>query len=87
MQTQDTREGMYEGVIACYLAEYIDEDEFWDVIDTRIYAKHETVIDYIEFVTEGSGYFYAWLEEDQANELITACPTLREHLIRKGFDV
>jgi len=86
-QTEDNREGMYEGVIACYLAEYIDSEEFWEVIDGRIYADHETVLDFIEFVTEGSGYIYAWLEPDQANDLITACPSLKEHLIRKGFDV
>ena len=49
-QTDDNREGMYEGVIACYLAEYIDSEEFWEVIDNRIYADHETVIDFIEIV-------------------------------------
>ena len=75
-QTDDNREGMYEGVIACYLAEYIDSEEFWEVIDNRIYADHETVIDFIEIVTEGSGYIYAWLEEDQSKDLISACPTL-----------
>jgi len=86
-QTDDNREGMYEGVIACYLDERIDSEEFWEVIDNRIYAEHETVLDFIEFVTEGSGYIYAWLDDDQSNDLITACPTLKEHLIRKGFDV
>ena len=86
-QTQDNREGMYEGVIACYLDERIDSEEFWEVIDNRIYAEHETVLDFIEFVTEGSGYIYAWLDDDQSNDLITACPSLKEHLIRKGFDI
>ena len=52
-QTEDNRQGMYEGVIACYLAEYIDSDEFWEVIDNHIYAEHETVVDFIEWVTEG----------------------------------
>ena len=87
MQTQDNKEGMDEGVIACYLDERIDSEEFWEVIDNRIYAEHETVIDFIELVTIDSGYIYAWLEPDQANELIVSCPTLKEHLIRKGFDV
>ena len=86
-QTNDNRQGMYEGVIACYLDERIDSEEFWEVIDNRIYADHEIVLDFIESVTEGSGYIYAWLGEDESNDLITACPTLKEHLIRKGFDV
>ena len=87
MQTEDNREGIYEGVITCYLADYLDAEEFWEVIDSRIYAEHETVINFIEFVTEGSGFIYAWLNPDRANELIMACPSLKQHCIRKGFDV
>ena len=85
-QTNDNRQGMYEGVIACYLDERIDSEEFWEVIDNRIYADHEIILDFIESVTEGSGW-HAWLSEDESNDLITACPTLKEHLIRKGFDI
>jgi len=88
-QTDDNRQGMYEGVIACYLDERIDSEEFWEVIDNRIYADHETVLDFIEWVTDvpGGHNSLAWLSEDEANELIVSCPTLKEHLIRKGFDV
>jgi|TARA_R110000765_G_C18717614_1_gene583848 hypothetical protein len=86
MQTDDNREGIYEGVIACYLADYLDGDEFWSVIDGSVYADHETVLKYIEFVTVDSGFMYAWLDEDRANELVSTCPSLEEHLKRKGHD-
>ena len=46
MQTEENREGMYEGIIACYLQDYIDSEEFWEVIDNRIFADHEKVIDF-----------------------------------------
>jgi hypothetical protein len=81
MQTDDNRQGMYEGVIACYLDERIDSVEFWEVIDNRIYAEHETVLDFIKLVTVDSGYIYAWLESEQANDLISACPTVEANAI------
>ena len=83
-QTEDNRQGMYEGVIACYLAEYIDSDEFWEVIDNHIYAEHETVVDFIEWVTEGRSNLLAWLEEDKSKDLILACPTLEK--LHKTYD-
>ena len=74
MQTDDNREGMYEGLINCYLADYMDSEDFWEVIDSRIYADHETVIKFISNVTEGSGFIYAWLDSDKSIDLIGACP-------------
>ena len=78
-QTEDNRQGMYEGVIACYLAEYIDSDEFWEVIDNHIYAEHETVVDFIEFLIES----YT-IDEDKLRDLISACPTLEK--LHKTYD-
>jgi len=73
-QTDDNRQGMYEGVIACYLAEYIDSEEFWGVIDDHIYADHETVLEFIKWVTEGSSNPLGWLEAIYSQDLISACP-------------
>ena len=76
-QTDDNRQGMYEGVISCYLAEYIDSEEFWSVIDNYIYAEHETVLEFIKWVTVGADHnSLAWLDEDKSRDLISACPTL-----------
>ena len=87
-QTEDNRLGMLEGVITCFVAEYLDAEDFWYVIDSHIYADHENVLDFIESVTRGEDFNqFGWLEADQSNELITACPTLKEHLKRKGFNV
>ena len=78
MQTEENREGMYEGIIACYLQDYIDSEEFWEVIDSRIYADHEKVIDFIKFVTIDNGFIYAWLDSDKSLDLITNCPSYQE---------
>ena len=78
MQTDDNREGIYEGLITCYLADYMDSEEFWEVIDSRIYADHETVIEFIKLVTIDNGFVYAWLDSEKALDLITNCPSYRE---------
>ena len=43
-QTEDYRIGMIEGVLSCYLAEVIDEGEFWATIDYPICAEHDKVL-------------------------------------------
>ena len=75
MQTQDNREGIYEGVITCFKAGYMDSEAFWEVIDNYIHAEHDKIIDFINLITEGSGYIYSWLEPSEAQELIGACPS------------
>ena len=77
MQTDDNRKGIYEGVITCYLAEYLDADEFWQVIDGYIYADHTTVIAYLISITEGSDIL-AWLSPEKSADLISNCPTYQE---------
>ena len=79
MQTNDNREGIYEGLITCYLEDYMDSEEFWEVIDGRIYADHQTVIEFIKLVTIDNGFVYAWLDSEKALDLITEDREEREY--------
>ena len=68
MQTDDFRYGLTEGVITCYLAEFLDADEFWYVIDSYIHADHAAVIQRIKASSE-------WLDFPKQYELFIACPS------------
>ena len=67
-QTDDFRWGLTEGVITCYLADFLDVDEFWYVIDNYIYADHEDVFQRIHDCSD-------WLEIEKRYELITGSPS------------
>tara|TARA_R110002167_G_scaffold81326_1_gene222790 strand:+ start:872 stop:1183 length:312 start_codon:yes stop_codon:yes gene_type:complete len=68
IQTEDYRIGMLEGVLSCFLAEVIDADEFWYTMAYPICAESDNVIRRLNEEFE-------WLEPEQRQELIEACPS------------
>ena len=68
IQTDDYRLGMLEGVLSCFLAEVIDAEEFWYTMAYPICAESGNVIRRLNEEFE-------WLEPEQRQELIEACPS------------